>query len=325
MEHALRGVLDPEMPWALVDFPAHSNVGDSAIYLGELTIMRRIYSRPPAYACAIRSWRRDIDDFMPDGPVLIHGGGNFGDIWIKHHSLRLDLLKRCRDRAIVQLPQSVYFREQAAADELARAIARHGNFTLMVRDRPSLDYAQRAFDCPVLLIPDAAYGLGHLGQDLSPRMTVLSLLRTDHEAARPNADDAALRALGPVVDWLSERSSRTVADRILEGFVAPLNLARRPMMQHRIAMYERLAWARVDRGVAMLAAAGVIVTDRLHGHILSSLIGRPHVVLDNFYGKIANYIAAWGNDALAVTASSPAEAAALACEIRDKGASDLSM
>jgi pyruvyl transferase EpsO len=318
LEQALRGVLDPEMPWALVDFPAHSNVGDSAIYLGELAIMRRVSFGPPAYACAIRSWRRDIDDFMPVGPVLIHGGGNFGDIWIKHHALRLDLLERCHGRHIVQLPQSIHFRERAAADELARAIARHGNFTLMVRDRPSLEYAQRTFDCPVLLIPDAAYGLGRLGQDLSPRLPVLSLLRSDHEAARHNTDKSALSALGPIVDWLSERSSRTAADRIFEGVVAPLNLAWRPIMQHRIEMYERLASARVDRGVALLAEARVIVTDRLHGHILSSLIGRPHVVLDNFYGKIANYISAWGNDGLAVTASSPAEAAVLACEVLEK-------
>jgi exopolysaccharide biosynthesis predicted pyruvyltransferase EpsI len=35
------------------------------------------------------------------------------------------------------------------------------------------------------------------------------------------------------------------------------------------------------------------VTDRLHGHILSDLLGIPHVVLDNEYGKIAAYLDAW--------------------------------
>ncbi|MCU0906483.1 MAG: polysaccharide pyruvyl transferase family protein [Rhodobacteraceae bacterium] len=322
LEDALRAVLDPDSPWALVDFPAHSNVGDSAIWLGELAALQRVNRRTPSYVCAIRSWRRDIDRHTPQGPILIHGGGNFGDIWFKHHALRLDLLEHCRDRPIVQLPQSIHFARPEAMDDMARAIARHGKFTLMVRDQTSLELARQRFDCPVLLCPDAAYFLGRLGSHVHPRMPVMSLLRTDREVHPTRGDPAALRDLGPVVDWLSEASSRTFADRVSEGIVAPLGLAPGSVMQHRVRMYERLARARVDRGVRMLAAATVVVTDRLHGHILSSLIGRRHVVLDNMYGKIANYIAAWGDDGLAVTAGTYAEAAALARDMAARAATD---
>jgi len=56
---------------------------------------------------------------------------------------------------------------------------------------------------------------------------------------------------------------------------------------------EAQAVARVDRGLRLLAQGRVVVTDRLHGHILSDLLGIPHVVLDNEYGKIAAYLDAW--------------------------------
>jgi exopolysaccharide biosynthesis predicted pyruvyltransferase EpsI len=35
------------------------------------------------------------------------------------------------------------------------------------------------------------------------------------------------------------------------------------------------------------------VTDRLHVHICSLLLGRPHAVLDNNYGKIRRFMAAF--------------------------------
>ena len=43
----------------------------------------------------------------------------------------------------------------------------------------------------------------------------------------------------------------------------------------------------------MLSAARVVVTDRLHGHILSMLLGKPHVILDNSYGKLSSFHEKW--------------------------------
>jgi pyruvyl transferase EpsO len=37
-----------------------------------------------------------------------------------------------------------------------------------------------------------------------------------------------------------------------------------------------------------------VITDRLHGHILCTLLGIPHCVIDNSYGKIGGFADAWG-------------------------------
>ena len=42
-----------------------------------------------------------------------------------------------------------------------------------------------------------------------------------------------------------------------------------------------------------LAHGRVVVTDRLHGHILSTLAGIPHVVLDNASGKSRAMYETW--------------------------------
>jgi len=49
----------------------------------------------------------------------------------------------------------------------------------------------------------------------------------------------------------------------------------------------------VDRAVAAFRGADGIITSRLHGHILASLLGLPHTLRDNSYGKNRSYYDAW--------------------------------
>lgn len=275
-------------PYALVDFPDHANVGDSAIWLGEITLLHAVGAGTPAYVCR---W----DDFdeaalraaCPEGPILIHGGGNLGDIWPHHQRFREYLLERFPDRPIVQLPQSIHFRDPAHRTRFAAQAGRHPDFHLYVRDQPSQMLAERHVDCPVTLAPDSAFGLGPLPRPGAAECRHLLLLRTDTE--RAERDDTPLLALpGAVVrDWLEE-APVTAPD--------PTERARQ----------------RVARGLNLLALGETVVTDRLHGHILSLLLGIDHVVLDNDYGKVGAYIAAWTRDSPTVRqAASPAEAAAM--------------
>ena len=46
-------------------------------------------------------------------------------------------------------------------------------------------------------------------------------------------------------------------------------------------------------GMLFLQRGRVVVTDRLHGHILSLLCGIPHVVIDPVNHKITSYMKSW--------------------------------
>ncbi|MDK2759815.1 MAG: polysaccharide pyruvyl transferase family protein [Sphingopyxis sp.] len=285
-------MLDAVLPagkLALVDFPDHSNVGDSAIWLGEMAYLRG-RDRLPAYYSAIA----DFDDAactaaIGDGPLLIHGGGNMGTLWPKHEAFRLHLLRTHRGRPIVQMPQSIHYADPAAASEMADAIRDHGQFTLLVRDARSLAFAERHFDCAIRLCPDAALMLGR--QQRAPAsVPIFALLRTDHERA---ADDAALPSGVVADDWLAEDSTQK---RNLRLSLRLGRLFTRDPMAQRAARQRRLAEWRLRRGLAMLSSGDIVVTDRLHAHILSLLLDIPHVLLDNSYGKVAGFADQWTGD-----------------------------
>jgi pyruvyl transferase EpsO len=65
-------------------------------------------------------------------------------------------------------------------------------------------------------------------------------------------------------------------------------------------MYGAAARARVLRGCGLLSSGRVVITDRLHAHILSLLLGIPHAVLDNSYGKLGRFLEAWTGTAATV-------------------------
>src|SRR5436309_2634212 len=92
LSHTIDEILQPLLPrgtaCALLDFPDHSNVGDSAIWLGETRWLRRNGVKI-VYACSYASYSPDrLSKLLGDGVILMHGGGNLGDFWIDHQRFR---------------------------------------------------------------------------------------------------------------------------------------------------------------------------------------------------------------------------------------------
>ncbi|MGH8531664.1 MAG: polysaccharide pyruvyl transferase family protein [Gammaproteobacteria bacterium] len=168
-------------------------------------VPRRV--RPSIFVCRLRdSCSPVVSECLPSGAILIHGGGNFGTLWRKHQDFRIDLMERFPDRPIIQLPQSIHFSDDKSVAETARAIHKHGRFTLLVRDRKSDDFAAAKLDCPVHLCPDMAFYIGRT-ERVPPKVDVLYLLRTDHEQAGtlrpPDTEETRI-----VSDWLTESRHR---------------------------------------------------------------------------------------------------------------------
>lgn len=292
---------------ALIDFPDHPNVGDSAIWVGEMAYLRRALGRPLAHTATQDVDWALLDKVADGGTVLVHGGGNFGDVWPAHQEFREAVLRRYPATRIVQMPQSIHYADPAAVDRTARAIAGHKAFTLLVRDHESLDLATARFDCDVRLCPDMAFCMGPQRRLVAPTLEVLLLLRIDHEARSQGAAPADLPAGWVIADWLDDGPSfessvklRTRLRKLRHGELPLITNAR-----NRSHYLDVRAERRVTRGLAMLSQARFIVTDRLHVHILATLLGVPHVILDNSYGKIRRFSTAFGTtwDGMAAAAT----------------------
>lgn len=290
-----RQALEPfttDAPYALLDFPTYANVGDSAIWAGEIAYLQRYASGPPAYVSSLSDFSmQDLLARCPEGPIFINGGGNFGDIWPHHQTFRNRLLEQAPGRQVIQLPQSIHFSSPEKLEETARVIERHGAFTLFVRDKESLELAQRHFPCQTLLCPDMALFIGPIARPRSPDVDVLCLLRTDAERVDLGVtvtEDPDLR----IADWLDESK---VGLNMARAWGALSSAAVGGPSAARYGMFKAAADARLRRGVRLLASGRTIVTDRLHTHILALLLGIPHAVLDNSYGKVGRFISCWTN------------------------------
>ncbi len=120
--------------YALIDFPDHSNVGDSAIWLGEIILLKRLTGNLPSYVSDLHSF--DADELvanLPKGVILIHGGGNFGDLWAQHQVFRENIVCLFPDRKIIQLPQSIHFLDSNNLHNAVKIFNNHPDFHLLVR------------------------------------------------------------------------------------------------------------------------------------------------------------------------------------------------
>ena len=295
LREAVAGVLPSNGDYAVLDFPNHSNIGDSAIYLGEAILLREHFQRSPKLVTEARDIDlKSIASLATEVPLILHGGGNFGDLYPIHQNFRDAVLKKFPDRKIVIFPQSIHFQDANNIELTSEAINGHPDLTMMVRDHVSLEFARKHYRCKILLVPDMAFMIGAVAPPRKPNSRILALIRQDKESVLANSSSLNNSPHSVEnVDWPPEHSARTIFEfipDILRQFLPSVLHGRRPSTP---AAFELLARRRVQRGFEILARGQIVLTDRLHAHILSLLMGIPHIVLDNSYAKIANFSNAW--------------------------------
>jgi exopolysaccharide biosynthesis predicted pyruvyltransferase EpsI len=289
--------VDPNDKFALLDFPNHPNVGDSAIWLGELAYFKSVYGAGPAFVstmqnCDATALRRAV----PSGTIFLSGGGNLGDLWPEQQAFRELVLEQFSDRQIVQLPQSIHFGSTDNQRRAASAINAHKKFVLFVRDHRSFELATAAYNCPIHLVPDMAFWMGARLRTVAAQHRLLLLLRTDKESSRIlSSKPVQIPAGGIALDWLDEDPALYLKQKRASAAISPfvLKMGALDKAKQREFLFRNLAENRVRRGVEILSSASFVITDRLHCHILCVLLGIPHIVFDNSYQKLGHFIDAW--------------------------------
>ena len=134
----LRRLLPPGRPVVYLDYPVHLNVGDQLINLGTECFLDdngvRVVGRYSLFNCPADLHRR----IPADAIILLHGGGNLGDLYPDHEAFRERIVESCPDHRIIVLPQTLHFAAEAGFAAAAAIYRRHPALTLCVRDHASL-------------------------------------------------------------------------------------------------------------------------------------------------------------------------------------------
>jgi pyruvyl transferase EpsO len=282
----------------IIDPPGYANVGDNAIFLGELAFLRRNFPGARIDFFDTGNYTSACDRFIQDSSIiLLQGGGNFGELWPRGHAIRMEILNRFPGKPIVQFPQSISFLTQAGIDTTARAIEKQGNFTLLVRDRKSQAFAETHFPCRTILCPDMAFALGDI-QRAPASLDFLCLLRQDKEAVTDHSKLVGVLAeLGgslDVADWNKAQDTRAdkrdkALSRAWRRFPWTVGLTRSFAFRVR----EQHARERLAFGLGLLSRGSMVITDRLHAHVLCCLLGVRHLMFDSLDGKVSALYEAW--------------------------------
>ncbi|MDO9420392.1 MAG: polysaccharide pyruvyl transferase family protein [Herminiimonas sp.] len=280
-------------PFHYVDIPTHGNVGDLLIMHGTLAFFRKHGLVPKLIAPYFAYDPRWI---APEDVIVFHGGGNFGDLYPYFQELREHIVQNHRENRIIVLPQSLHFSSPEKMQESAQIFRMHADVHICVRDQVSYEMAQKFTD-NVYLLPDMAHQLYPMhAANAEPSAGSLRISRVDDESTQ----QSGLRNMvsTTVTDWpefVGEREVRiNLFRRAIGGFF------RRGLGWSANSILMRLWIAYSGRLIAdaaqLFARHELIVTDRLHGHILACLLRKQNIVLDNSYGKNSRYVEAWTLD-----------------------------
>lgn len=291
----LASVVDAGSRCALVGFPSHENPGDSAIWLAARRVLEELHVST-VFVCDYKAYSPDaLAAVLEDGIILLNGGGNLGDVWPREQILRERVFQDFPRTPVVQLPQSIHFDDPENLARFRQLVEGRDDVVFLMREEQSMARA-RELGVETLLCPDVAFLLEATTRR-DPETSVVCVMRSDREGrGMPAPEGDGIE----VVDWLEVPPKEQPLDAIAQAdqLGEAIAAARGSTYLATLAadlldVYDDLARQRLDRAFASLQRGRAVITDRLHGHILALLLGIPHVVMDNRYGKLRSVYETW--------------------------------
>ncbi|PVD31831.1 hypothetical protein C0Q70_07249 [Pomacea canaliculata] len=275
----LASVLGGRRHVMLLGFAMSENKGDSAITAGEMALLRRL-NVSVVFCCEIRNcsdaslqraWNISRHYNSSSLAILMHGGGNLVGYPLADF-VRRKILGLFPDFPSVLLSQSIWLhkRNEAHVNECRELYSHRENLTIFLRDRQSLGLAQKLFPgTKLMLMPDMAFGLGRVPRTMPPTHDIVWIKRRDFESSGYELPDFPANLSVYVGDWWNWKTNPGMS----------------PMETSLLMTFN---------GLSFLQRGRVVITDRLHGHILSVLLGIPHVLIDNPpYFKLSSFWRTW--------------------------------
>jgi len=276
----------------LMEIPHYDNVGDTLIWQGEMDFLHTL----PFNCKRMRAldsqtqWKIEEKDL-----ILFQGGGNFGDLWSKHHDFKMKIMKEHPNNRFIFFPQTVFFEKKENLERCASFMADF-NAVICARDNVSYGVLKENFKNQILLVPDMAFYMN------MPRWTrrpfcmkkPLLLKRQDKELK----DTEFLREIQSIPnidisDW-TPMVGKSYYDRLIRRMTAKMHRTGR---LYDVYMYYIYRPYLIRSGVAQILSHTDIYTTRLHACILSILLNKDRIsFLDNSYGKNRSFYDTWLKD-----------------------------
>lgn len=283
----------------LTDLPYHGNIGDILIWQGELDFLKEIHRSPNHQSSHYTFSFPKLDKNII---ILLHGGGNFGDLYSASQDFRKKILKAYPENRIIMLPQSVWYNDSSLIEKDAVEFSRHSKLTLCARDIPSYNFLKDHFSSNnILLLPDMAFCLSEdlYNKYLNAKANKKVLIkRLDKELSNNCPQDFSNLPITEIRDWPTFEKNSVISTLLI--YTAAI------MRKIKPCAFKRLICRQIDRlitfrlrphlinsGLRFLSEYSVIYTTRLHCLILGFLINRRVYYINNVTKKLSAFTDSW--------------------------------
>lgn len=264
----------------LFSVPTFGNIGDLAIAEAEIKYINDNFKNYhlieiPDYATnkAIIKVKKSIQD---KDIVMIHGGGNIGNLYPKAEKDRRRIIQSFIKNPILSLPQSIYFTNNTKGEKEKKRssiLYRNAkNLTFIARDKKA-EQDLKQMGAKTIITPDIVF---YLNKYISKedRKGILFILRNDNEKLI-NED-----FINKLISKLSPNHKCKISDTQINKEFIDIE-ERKQVISNKLDEYLKNK---------------VVVTDRLHGMIFAYLTRTPCLVLNNNNGKIKDTYNTWLKD-----------------------------
>lgn len=278
--------------YIFLDLPYYSNIGDTLIWKGTEAFLSTF-----PYKCLGRASFQTFQfpKLAKDVVIVMMGGGNWGDLYAPHNQLRREVVIHYPNNRIIILPQTVYYDDARNVVHDANIFRKHKNLIICARDKYSYRFLKAfAFSKNVLLVPDMVFCIDNeVLNSLSCKSTDKDLVfkREDKEKSSLSFLDEYLSGRKyDVSDWPFYEGGDPKAEKLYS-----LMKAGRLFDADKYALETYLPM-RFKEGVEHISKYERVFSNRLHGALLSILLGKEVYIIDNSYGKNSQYYNTWLKD-----------------------------
>ena len=253
----------------LMGTPLHGNLGDQAITLAETDFFTeggyRVVEIPsPMVARYLEKWKTLISGKR----IYVHGGGFIGSLWPEEQKMLETVIENFKESEIVILAQTVYYDKVDSRTECLNGLfGSHGKVVLCARETYSYEFAcQHLYNAKVKLVPDMVLSVNWFDKQVQKQDKVLFCMRNDLEKT---ISDDTVNLLRELVKKYYPTANIEFTDTVVDGMIYP---------------YMRKA--KLQKKLTELSLAQIVVTDRLHGMVLSAMTNTPTLVFGNCNYKV---------------------------------------
>lgn len=263
----------------LLDLPGYGNLGDQAIAVAEVNFLKK-YCKLYNYDLLLFNVEEFISNFRwykkhikKEDLILCQGGGNMSDEYDFLEDFRRVIIHEFKDNRIIVFPQTYFFSSKnkgVKSEKVGEKIYNsHKNLTLFAREKYSFEKMKKAYpNCDVYLVPDMVLNYPRKETKLKKKdkKKIIFCIRDDVERK------IGSRFIENLTKFFIDKGYKveftdTITDK---DFISDIKNAE----------------TVVDNKISQFSEAQVVLTDRLHGMLLTTLSNTNCIVFDNYNYKV---------------------------------------